>query len=406
MADGGDPEIGLFCTDIADCGRPECLNAAGDCFVDNGTPGCNNRTCCNDVCAFDGFCCGETDGDFDSTCAALATTLCAAVAPSNDACVDATPVTLGSTPINTVGATTDGPPLPVECDLEFGDDIEKDVWYQFVADSSGTLTVDLCDGTDYDSRIAIYDGCACPAEQLVGCDDDNCGILGGPSVTSVSVIAGHCYLIRVGGFSAADVGLGTMNLSLEASSCPDGAVDFIDPPSGVVDARQPNPIGSLVPRQGIDTLVVAGPEGASIDCWQLCETVEDGSPNGIASAVESPAGTYTIVLDRPISVGAVTTLTYLAPVRGTSNTGVFTSHPANINGDTGSGALDIIATIDCLNGVNLETACPWGDPYSRDIDQNGGFAPSDILRVIDLLNGADTYDVWNGVSIPDPTGCP
>jgi hypothetical protein len=47
------------------CGQP----GAGDCFAANGTPGCNDSTCCNLVCAIDPSCCTIV---WDAMCAQLA----------------------------------------------------------------------------------------------------------------------------------------------------------------------------------------------------------------------------------------------------------------------------------------------------------------------------------------------
>jgi hypothetical protein len=46
---------------------------SGDCFVANGTPGCEDDTCCSSVCAVDPFCC---DNEWDQTCADEAADLC------------------------------------------------------------------------------------------------------------------------------------------------------------------------------------------------------------------------------------------------------------------------------------------------------------------------------------------
>ena len=53
----------------ATCGDPK----AGNCFVDNDTPFCNDEVCCATVCAIDPFCC---DTSWDSICAAEANDLC------------------------------------------------------------------------------------------------------------------------------------------------------------------------------------------------------------------------------------------------------------------------------------------------------------------------------------------
>lgn len=52
------------------CGHPD----AGDCCSANGTPFCNNRTCCEAVCAFDPFCCTN---QWDGICASGAATVAA-----------------------------------------------------------------------------------------------------------------------------------------------------------------------------------------------------------------------------------------------------------------------------------------------------------------------------------------
>jgi hypothetical protein len=53
---------------------PLCGPGAGDCFSDNGTPGCENVECCEAVCALDPFCC---DVLWDGLCASEAAELCA-----------------------------------------------------------------------------------------------------------------------------------------------------------------------------------------------------------------------------------------------------------------------------------------------------------------------------------------
>ena len=45
----------------------------GDCFASNGTPGCNDASCCLAVCAIDSFCC---DTSWDGICAGEAADIC------------------------------------------------------------------------------------------------------------------------------------------------------------------------------------------------------------------------------------------------------------------------------------------------------------------------------------------
>ena len=42
-------------------------------------------------------------------------------------------------------------------------------------------------------------------------------------------------------------------------------------------------------------------------------------------------------------------------------------------------------------------------PWSADVDRSGEVGPADILRTIDLFNGAGTYESWTGASL---SACP
>jgi hypothetical protein len=133
--------------------------------------------------------------------------------PDNDACDSAVVVTDGIHVFSTLGASTDGPPLvphPAACA-----DVNQDVWFNYTATCTGMLVISLCDAsTDYDSAMAVYEGCTCMPSlgTQVACDDNGCGAAGGASEVSLSVTLGTCYLIRVGGVGTAS-GSGTMVLS-------------------------------------------------------------------------------------------------------------------------------------------------------------------------------------------------
>ncbi len=65
-------EWDAICVDLAIANCPVCPGK-GDCFEANGSPGCINATCCELICAIDGFCCGT---DWDQICADEAMLLC------------------------------------------------------------------------------------------------------------------------------------------------------------------------------------------------------------------------------------------------------------------------------------------------------------------------------------------
>lgn len=130
--------------------------------------------------------------------------------PANDDCANAVAVGDGAFAFSTVGAVTDGPALPAGCEEGFGLAFGQDIWYCYTATCDGTATVALC-GSAYDTRLAIYDGCGCPAGALVACNDDACG--GAlQSSASFAVVNGNSYLIRIGGFGTAS-GTGTCTIS-------------------------------------------------------------------------------------------------------------------------------------------------------------------------------------------------
>ncbi len=108
-------------------------------------------------------------------------------------------------------ASTDGPDLGMECGFDQPERFQADVWFSYTAPCSGTLSVSMCLGTQYDAVMAVYGsndaeaGCACPEKgnaALLACDDDSCGGFETGSVVSIPDVAvGTCYLIRVGGWS-------------------------------------------------------------------------------------------------------------------------------------------------------------------------------------------------------------
>ncbi len=278
--DGGavDYFVTLECIEGCEPPGPICGEGAGPCGEPNGTPGCEDVVCCELVCAQDPFCCdvewdqicadaaadlcdqglppcscpGDLDGDgvvgaadlaillaawntdgegapfcspdFDNSgnvdAADLAVLLAAwgdCPAPANaDACEDRVDIMLGSTDYSTLDATTDGL-AHVGC--QFDGQTYEDIWFNYTAMESGTLTVSTCDAADYDTDLVVYAGCDtadCPPgdDALLACSDDAVGCGGFTSELTVDVVAGECYKIRVGGWNPGDQGNGTLTLSL------------------------------------------------------------------------------------------------------------------------------------------------------------------------------------------------
>lgn len=253
-------------------------------------------------------------------------------------------------------------------------------------------------------------GSCCTDTNEPGCDDVSCCDL-------VCACDSYCCNVEwdelCAAFGAEGSGCGALAVcgNLCGSTCPiatvsGGGVTFVDPPHGVVDARQPMDPISGTPR-GIKTLVVEAPSGAQSSCFQLCETASAGGANGILSVMEAPIGggmsNYTIMLTREITPLATTTITYRDDANSTF-VGRFISHPGNVNADAVAGTDDIQSLIARLNGITPDLNAPWG-AYSSDVDFSGATTSADLAAAVDALNGAGLLNPTNGTSRP-PQTCP
>ncbi len=231
-----DVEWDQICADAAieQCGGPQdpCNPDAGPCDQPNGTPGCNDIACCELICGQDPFCC---DVEWDQICADAANEQCfgGPTGPPNDLCEDRISIGDGATAYSTIDAETDGVAHSV---CQFDGQTYEDIWYNYTATCTGTLTVSTCNNADYDTDLVVYSGCnTCPPgdAELLGCNDDAEGCAGFTSEVSVDVVAGNCYKIRVGGWNPGDEGNGTLTITCEPTGCPcvwdlDGDCD-VDP---------------------------------------------------------------------------------------------------------------------------------------------------------------------------------
>ncbi len=63
----------LFPDDCTGAVDPACGPGTGPCFLPNSTPGCEDKACCDQVCAVDAFCCQQ---GWDILCASIAAQFC------------------------------------------------------------------------------------------------------------------------------------------------------------------------------------------------------------------------------------------------------------------------------------------------------------------------------------------
>jgi len=156
------------------------------------------------------------------------------VAPTNDNCDDALPISTGITAFSTLGANTDG---LAHADCKFSGQTGSDIWYTFTAPCTSELTITTCEqlggSANYDTDLVLYSapGAPCPPTDafLIDCNDDDpnntCGTSGGGyrSTITANVVAGEQYIIRVGGFGPGNQGSG--NLLIECGATCQGDIN-------------------------------------------------------------------------------------------------------------------------------------------------------------------------------------
>lgn len=101
---------------------------------------------------------------------------CDVTSPVNDACTNPIEIFDGDTFFDTTGATTIESFYSINNCFFFLDDdfIHNDIWFDYVADCTGEVTLGLCD-SNYDSKIVVYNDIECPSDfEAIVCNDDEC----------------------------------------------------------------------------------------------------------------------------------------------------------------------------------------------------------------------------------------
>ncbi len=214
---------GKLCADVVPCPATRCLDATGDCFAPNTTAGCDDAFCCDAVCMVDDGCCV---GPWDTDCMNTAGNLCE-LTVSNDHCVNAEPIrNIGDFEFDNSIATTDGAPHAGCLDLSEQNHIRNDVWYCWTSPCNDIVSVQTCDLTTVDTKIAVYEGCGLcsPTDaELLACNDDSCSPASQGSTVLFNASVGQSYLIRIGTWPGAEGGAGQFSISCgvpQDDACP------------------------------------------------------------------------------------------------------------------------------------------------------------------------------------------
>ena len=157
--------------------------------------------------------------------------LCLAVSlnaqPSNDRCANAIAIGDGAHEFDTTGAATDGPGEFACAFCCHDEQINRDIWYEYVAAEDRTIIISLCDSA-FDTKLAVYEG-ECPSDsgEVIACNDDfiDCELR---SRLEFEAVGGARYLIRIGGFRD-EAGVGTLRItSVPPTPANDECVDAIE----------------------------------------------------------------------------------------------------------------------------------------------------------------------------------
>jgi len=214
-------------------------------------------------------------------------------APANNDCAGATPVVLGINAVSTDNATVSGlepVPLPpwvdndtpdTECFPAYGQDMNIDVWYTFVAGSNDIHQFSTCGTASYDNKLAIYSG-ACGAEVALACNDDGAGCPGFSSVLRATLTSGTSYLLQVGAWGT-DSGTASMDVSTYIpptppanDDCPGATAlvvganavsNLVSTPSGVLASGLPPYVDNDTPDTACQDFGGAGPDNLNDDVW-------------------------------------------------------------------------------------------------------------------------------------------
>jgi glucose/arabinose dehydrogenase len=166
-----------------------------------------------------------------------------------------------------------------------------------------------------------------------------------------------------------------------------------DPPDGSIDARTPLAFDGITKR-GINTITLFFDQQTHCTSPNHFRVEQQGGASSppLVSAVQSvPNNGVQVSLSRPVDPLAWTTLTH-EPTKAAVRIGFL---PGDVNSDGYSGARDILELIDFLNAVG-----PARQIWSTDLDRSGSTRPTDLIMLIDLLNGAGNLDMYNGARLP------
>ncbi len=310
--------------------------------------GCNDFTCCDEVCRTPGFffCC---DVGWDQSCSGVASAVCGDTPPSNDVCFerrcnevaftctddqfcisraigdscDVDPL-LGAIPISldnnnrgsdnafTNNATGMGDPAFCCSSNGFSDSGAGSIWFQVVVPAGETsMRVHTCltpfSPDALDSMLQVHrvvDPAAsdkkqqCEALEAIGCNDDSptCGGSGGLSDLCLdNLIPGETLFIQVAGASGASAGTYQINVEFPCTRLDPGNPDAA-PANDTCDNAEGLPLGQSIVSVPFDV------SNSTVDCPRPTDTECTAMVNDVwFSYISSCTGTLFVDTCDPVA---------------------------------------------------------------------------------------------------------
>jgi hypothetical protein len=170
-------------------------------------------------------------------------------------------------------------------------------------------------------------------------------------------------------------------------------INSSNPPDGAVDARQPSE-----------------PDGSRPTGWRVIEITFDdefaelapgdfsvtkiggmGVTPSVAAVSSVAADTIILALNRSLEPVTRTTITYLESQSAIT----LNVLPGDVNGDGVSDADDVLALKESLDDPDSDLP-----EWSWDMDRSRVRSPLDLIRLMDLFNGAEAYMAYFNVMLP------
>ena len=195
--------------------------------------------------------------------------------PFPDECLVATEVLNGKWEFSTLEATNSSEAYDEsQCEGTWLGDMNKDVWFKYLACADGSLTVSTCDVVDFDSDVVVYEG-ECSSMTQIACNGDGESCSEYSSILTTQVYEGSSYFIRVGGWSDSSAGSGQLIIDGPEGSCGGNPCDADINGDGMVGV---NDVLAVIDQWG----VAGGPSDVNgdgiVDVGDLLEVVGTWGP--------------------------------------------------------------------------------------------------------------------------------